>query len=726
MKCLEKDRNRRYETPSSLARDVERYLVDEPVQACPPSATYRFRKFARRNRGPVLAAVLVGVALVGGVITSTWQAVRATRAERDAVANANRASAAAEAERTAKEAERNAKEAESSQRRQAEEVSNYLVSAFSSPDPARDGSTVTIAEVLDRALRELQDGLQNDPGTKAALLVVIGRTYLQLGLYRNAIPPLEQARALRDSMPSVDEVQKIWGLTCLADAYGKAGRSDKALALFEQTLELSKEKLGPDHASTLLAVANVAAAYASARRLDDAIALLEETTKELKTKHGLDHPYTISSMGKLASAYESVGQLDKALRLYEETLRLQRTKLGANHPDTLSLSHNLAVAYYSASRWNEALTLQEEILRQQQKTLGPSHPATLMSMNNLASTYVQLGRLDEATQLHESAFGHFKAQLGHDHPDTLLAMFNLAADYKDVGDLDKAIALYEELLELQKTSLGTDHADTQATISKLLEAYVTAGRLGDAVASEDAVKCLTDLLQPADGNSPTSAGLLRSRGDLLARAGRWQDAAADFATLIDLEPENHEVYHSLAPLLVQSGDLEAYQRHCAKMLEQFAKTDDSLVAERMAKDCLILPSSEVDLDAVGKLVDFAYAADDSHWAWIYFQFVKGLCDYRQGRFADSAQLMQKVLSRPREFLWRDAQAYLVLAMAHHQLGQTDKAGIALAEASKIIDANVPRHGSGALDDGWTDWIIAQALLREAQTLIDSSVDKDSS
>ena len=51
MKALEKDRNRRYETANGLAADIERYLHDEPVEACPPSAGYRFRKFARRNKG---------------------------------------------------------------------------------------------------------------------------------------------------------------------------------------------------------------------------------------------------------------------------------------------------------------------------------------------------------------------------------------------------------------------------------------------------------------------------------------------------------------------------------------------------------------------------------------------------------------------------------------------------------------------------------------------------
>jgi serine/threonine protein kinase len=66
MKALEKDRSRRYDTANGFAMDVQRYLADEPVLACPPSAGYRLRKFARRNRGPVLAASLVILALVAG------------------------------------------------------------------------------------------------------------------------------------------------------------------------------------------------------------------------------------------------------------------------------------------------------------------------------------------------------------------------------------------------------------------------------------------------------------------------------------------------------------------------------------------------------------------------------------------------------------------------------------------------------------------------------------
>src|SRR5262249_9016476 len=81
MKALEKDRNRRYEAASAFAADVQRYLQDEPVQACPPSAWYKFRKFARRNKRALATAASLSVVLlvaVGAVVASAvWAADQA-------------------------------------------------------------------------------------------------------------------------------------------------------------------------------------------------------------------------------------------------------------------------------------------------------------------------------------------------------------------------------------------------------------------------------------------------------------------------------------------------------------------------------------------------------------------------------------------------------------------------------------------------------------------------
>ncbi len=121
MKSLEKDRTRRYETANDMARDIERYLHDEPVEARSPSARYRFHKFARRNRVALVTGMLVSTALLLGIVASTWQAVRATRAER--LAESSRTAEAEQrkvADEERKQAE-NARENETRLRKQAED-----------------------------------------------------------------------------------------------------------------------------------------------------------------------------------------------------------------------------------------------------------------------------------------------------------------------------------------------------------------------------------------------------------------------------------------------------------------------------------------------------------------------------------------------------------------------------------------------------------------------------
>jgi WD40 repeat protein/serine/threonine protein kinase/tetratricopeptide (TPR) repeat protein len=92
MKALEKDRGRRYQTANGFARDVQRYLADEPVEACPPSAAYRLRKFAGKNRRVLATAGAFVLLLAAAALASTWQAIRATLAE----TNARKAQALAE------------------------------------------------------------------------------------------------------------------------------------------------------------------------------------------------------------------------------------------------------------------------------------------------------------------------------------------------------------------------------------------------------------------------------------------------------------------------------------------------------------------------------------------------------------------------------------------------------------------------------------------------------
>jgi cell division protein FtsL len=85
MKCLEKDRTRRYETANGIAADLKRHLNNEPIVARPPSTAYRFQKAFRRNKLVFTAGTAIAAALLLGIIASTWESVRATHAKREAV-----------------------------------------------------------------------------------------------------------------------------------------------------------------------------------------------------------------------------------------------------------------------------------------------------------------------------------------------------------------------------------------------------------------------------------------------------------------------------------------------------------------------------------------------------------------------------------------------------------------------------------------------------------------
>ncbi len=122
MKCLEKDRSRRYETANGVARDLERYLADEPVEACPPSSSYRLRKFARKYKKALATAAAFAVLLVAGVVMSTLLAVWATSAER-----------------MAKHAELEANQ----QRLAAEEAKQQALEAKTEADKQRDEARLT-------------------------------------------------------------------------------------------------------------------------------------------------------------------------------------------------------------------------------------------------------------------------------------------------------------------------------------------------------------------------------------------------------------------------------------------------------------------------------------------------------------------------------------------------------------------------------------------------------
>ncbi len=210
-------------------------------------------------------------------------------------------------------------------------------------------------------------------------------------------------------------------------------------------------------------------------------------------------------------------------------------------------------------------------------------------------------------------------------------------------------------------------------------------------------------------------------GFLHAVHSEWPEAASNFSAIIKLVPENHHAYHFLAPLLIQTQDLKGYQQLRRQILTRFGTTPDFLVAERMAKDCLILPPETTDLQTIERMIETALKAGPQHWAWTYFQNAKALIEYRQGQFAKALRTTQEVVKVPGDPR-RSAQAYAVLAMAHFQLRENQAGRSALDNALEIEQSEFSKINTSYPDPDWNDQLVAKILINEAKMLLDQESD----
>jgi serine/threonine protein kinase/tetratricopeptide (TPR) repeat protein len=470
MKCLEKERGRRYETANGLAMDVQRYLADEPVGAGPPSKVYRVRKFVRRNRGPVAAVSFVLLALVAGVIGTTWGLIST---------------------RMARIEEQIAKETALKRLGQIEKGNEILASIFFELRPEsekKEGKPLRalLGERLEQAIAQLQEEAIGNAVTVAKLQSILGRSLLGLGYAEKAIPLLRQSLVTLSDHLGPAHIHTLPSMYNLAWAYQKAGRLDLALPLSEESLKLHRATLGSDHRATLGSMQNLAVCYLDAGKLDRALPLLKESLTLLKAKLGPDDPDTLGAMDNLATAYGDAGKLDLALALNEESLKLHRAKLGSDHPYTLASMESLAVTYGAAGQRDLALSLYEEALALRKAKLGSEHPDTIFCMINVGRALKSAGKLEQALPVLEEALRLAKAKLGPDHPHTLAAISSLAGAYQDAGKRDLALPLLEETLKLRKAKLGPDHPDTLTSMDELATGYQAAGKLELALPLKEA------------------------------------------------------------------------------------------------------------------------------------------------------------------------------------------------------------------------------------------------
>ena len=275
--------------------------------------------------------------------------------------------------------------------------------------------------------------------------------------------------------------------------------------------------------------------------------------------------------------------------------------------------------------------------------------------------------------------------------------------------LARAVAAERRQAELrEQAEKGLALEKQLREMAPITEKFTTAGRLLSQGKLEEADRMVSDI--PL--NIPQGSIFYNALAEVYGRRGEWPEAIRNFTRSITADPTNHYAYHYLAPLLVQTGDLEAYRKHCERALNQFGESTNAAIAERIAKDCLMLPPASANLGRLAKMADTAVAAGPNDRAWPYYAFVKGLAEYRQGHFASAVEWLRKIV--PNDAVpTRTTQAYATMAMAQYHLGETNAARATLAEAIRISGTRLKEPGR--ID--WNDQLIAQFLLREAEGVI---------
>ncbi len=507
--ALARDRQRRYQSVEQLAEDIRRHLDRLPIVARQASVPYRTARFVRRHRLAVSAAAVVFATLVAGIAATSWEAVRADRAEQTALLARDRATSAelratderdraTAAERRATDERDRALRAEESATRErirAEQERNSALeaarradrqaaiatatTAFLQDDLLNQASTrqqaaqnltpdpnLTVRAALDRAAARLPGRFDREPAVEAAMHQTIGRTYGGMGLHAEAMPHLERALDIRRRVLGSDNRDTLTSLTDLANNYGHLAQYERREALLIDALEGTKRLLGARHRDTLAVMADLAGVSHTLRRGDQALQLLTEVLRVQRQTLGEEHADTLSVMNNLAAMAVDFGRFDEAVAVYRRLVTVKQRVLGPGHPSTLTSMNGLGVAYRHQGKYDEAATVFEAVV-EARRPLGPDHLDTLTSQNSLALTYDAQGLFAQSQPLLIEVLEARRRRLGADNPLVAATMNNLADSYRRQGKLEQATPLFRQVLEVRRRVLGAAHVNTLAVLVSL-------------------------------------------------------------------------------------------------------------------------------------------------------------------------------------------------------------------------------------------------------------------
>lgn len=481
MRCLEKDRARRYETPGHLADDIERYMTGNAVLAAPPSVAYRMQKFVSRNRlGVAVGGIVVGAVLVG-VSGLAWGLVRAMRAGESE--RAQRSLAEEEAKRANEEAKRADGQAALAKRKAlaADSAVHMIGEILSTADRAEQGgnAAVTVREVMDRAAAKLdRDSNGVPPEVDASVRDVISQTYKSLAEYEAAQHHAQRAVELRRAA-NADPMDLARSLSGLASVQVQRGDYKEADATLNEAIRIARETEG-DESETLVDIqAQMAELLDRSGLAQQSIEMRRQILAERRrTKPAFD-PAIGTALNDLGNSLVDVDAAE-ATRLLTESLDIARRNHGAEHMTVSRTLSTLATLLTDAGKADEALPMLREALAIREKLLGPDHADLVPVLNNIASAERRRYLLSDAEQHVRRAIRIVLASYGKEHDYYAVLLNTLSTILEQAGDLEGSIGACRESLEIAERTLGAENPGVAIMSHNLARVLMDAGKPGEA------------------------------------------------------------------------------------------------------------------------------------------------------------------------------------------------------------------------------------------------------
>ncbi len=700
MRCLEKDRSRRYDTASGLAKDVERYLKDEPVEARPPSLAYRIRKLTRRNRGLLTTVAAIAVVLVAGAAISIWQAVQATRSAHQAQA------ARQDAELAFQDADLARQEAVAAK----EKVELAAKRLNTATQLANEGRELYLREHRTAALVKYNAAAEVEPNLLT--VYVYRRTlYTDLGLWDLAAADYAQSFRLAPRNPA---------LICFEHALlqAVAGDEQRYQEACQEFVRQYGDATNHENVNRLLMACTLSPRPVIER--SDLIRWAEALA--FRT----DNPYY---RVVAASAFLRAGDFRRTNELCKEYLVLV-TRMADIAPHRIYAIQ--AMALHALGRPEEArqsLTkLEAAIDELTRERLGsPVGPKTLPWYGYLLlqhwhrEAHMVLNGTPPPADPRLARLRERGIEVTKGDVHTYMAVGRQAVERKD---WDEAATSFATAFE--KMPLSYRGADTIRWGVEMVQQPEVFKRL---LAKGNRVQTWPSRYIPVR--------ILWSRGRVLANQREWAQAATHIAKALQLgeETRHSSAFQKLtveemppraprtffqfyvAATRLLAGDEKGYLEVCAWLVREAASIDNPDQAYLLSRALSLSPAQSIDRDLAIRMVEQALAKrPTANW----YRYSLGAAYYRAGRYKDAITKLQEHLERDPLWLGRTMN-YAVLAMAYHRLGRYEEAQEWLKKARAAFVEFEQIYGKGkygfAEADCMHDWLEMLLLLPEAEKLL---------